>query len=108
MQYLQGYRYCLTCIDCFSRWPEVIPTADMEESTVDSALLFTWIARFGVPLRIISGQGRQFESKLFEVLCRLLGIKPLRTTAYYPASNRMVERLHRQLKAANVTIQATE
>jgi transposase InsO family protein len=33
-------------------------------------------------------------------LCRLLGIKHLQTIAYHPASYEMVERLHRQLKAA--------
>ena len=100
MQYSQGYRYCLMCIDRFSRWPEAVPIANMEAPTVASALLSTWIARFGVSLKIMIEQGRQFESRLFEELCRLLGIKHLRTTAYHPASNGMVERLHRQLKAA--------
>jgi hypothetical protein len=33
--------------------------------------------------RITLDQGRQFDSKLFEDLCRLLGIKRLRMTAYY-------------------------
>jgi transposase InsO family protein len=72
----------------------------MEATTVASALFNTWIARFGVSLRITTDQGRQFESKLFEELCRLLGIKHFRTTTYHPARNGMVERLHRQLKAA--------
>lgn len=89
MQYSKGYRCCLTYIDRFSRWSEAIPIADMEAST-----------RFGVPSKIITNHGRQFESQLFNELCRLLGVKHLRTTAYHFASNRMVERLHRQLKTA--------
>jgi hypothetical protein len=48
----------------------------------------------------LGDQRCQFESKFFEELCRLLGIKYLRTTVYHPASNGMVERLHCQLKAA--------
>ena len=72
----------------------------MEATTVASALLSTGIARFGVPAKITTDQGRQFESSLVKELCRMLGIKRLRTTAYLPASNGMVERFHRQLKAA--------
>ncbi|XP_076661136.1 uncharacterized protein LOC143365024, partial [Halictus rubicundus] len=59
-----------------------------------------WVARFGTPARITTDQGRQFESNLFKQLNDLLGTKHLRTTAYHPAANGLVERMHRQLKAA--------
>lgn len=72
----------------------------METPTVASALLSTWIASFDVPLKVTTDQERQFESRLLEELCRLLGVKNLRATAYHPASNGMVERFHRQQKAA--------
>ncbi|XP_058790930.1 uncharacterized protein LOC131664081 [Phymastichus coffea] len=94
------FRYCLTCVDRFSRWPEVVPLSDMEANTVAKALLSTWIARFGVPARITTDQGRQFESALFAELCNLLGTKRIRSTSYHPQANGQVERVHRQLKAA--------
>jgi len=46
------------------------------------------------------GQGRQFEAELFQQLMQLTGTTHLRTTAYHPEANGLVERLHRQIKAA--------
>ncbi|KAL1448829.1 hypothetical protein WDU94_000084 [Cyamophila willieti] len=100
MPHSDGFRYCLTMVDRFTRWPEVIPLANQEASTVAKAFYTHWIARFGTPLRITTDQGRQFESCLFKELSILTGSHHLRTTAYHPAANGMVERLHRQLKAA--------
>ncbi|XP_046605026.1 uncharacterized protein LOC124297759 [Neodiprion virginianus] len=62
--------------------------------------MLSWIAHFGIPLRITSDLGGQFESNLFKKLSELLGFKHKRTTAYHPQANGLVERLHRQLKAA--------
>jgi hypothetical protein len=58
MPYSGGFRYCLTCINRFTRWPEVIPLEDQEAATVARAFYTHWIARFGTPLRITTDQGR--------------------------------------------------
>jgi len=92
----EGYRYCLTCIDRFTRWPEAVPMENQEAETVARAFYDGWIARFGVPLRVTTDQGRQFESQLN----RLTDSQHLRTTAYHPQANGLVERFHRQLKTA--------
>ena len=96
----QDYRYILTCIDRYTKWPEAIPLKDQTAESVAKALYANWIARFGVPDVITTDRGTNFESNLFASLSKLLGVRRVRTTSYHPISNGLVERLHRQLKAA--------
>ena len=96
----RGYTYLLTCVDRYTRWPEAIPLSSITAEAVAHAFLHGWISRFRVPSTIVTDRGRQFESKLWQRLMTLLGSRRTRTTAYHPQSNGMVERFHRQLKAA--------
>ncbi|KAL4084490.1 hypothetical protein QTP88_028303 [Uroleucon formosanum] len=100
MSYSEGFLYCLTCNDKFTRWPGVIPMEDQEAATVARVFYSHWIARFGTPIRITTDQGRKYESCLFKQLNYLTGTNHLKTMAYHPSENCMVERSHRQLKAA--------
>jgi cleavage and polyadenylation specificity factor subunit 1 len=95
-----GYTHCLTAVDRFTRWPEVIPIPDNTASTVARALLTGWMSRFSCPQTITTDQGWQFESQLFQSLAKMCGIQLSRTTAHHPGGNGLVERFHRTLKVA--------
>jgi cleavage and polyadenylation specificity factor subunit 1 len=95
-----GYTYCLTAVDHFTGWPEVISVPDITVDTVARAPRTGWISRFGCQQTINTDQGHQFESQLFQTLARMCGIQLAWTTAHHPAANGLVERFHQTLKAA--------
>nr|GFT69326.1 transposon Ty3-I Gag-Pol polyprotein [Nephila pilipes] len=96
----EGFRYCLTCVDRFSKWPEAFPLVEISAEAVANTFYTGWISRFGPPLRLTTDQGTQFEASLFDALSKFLGTEKRHTTPYHPAANGQVERFHRQLKAA--------
>ena len=94
----QGYRFLLTAIDRFSRWPEAFPLRETSTAACAQAFLLGWIARYGVPTVITSDNGPQFISELWNQLSESLGIRIQRTASYHPQANGIVERFHRSLK----------
>lgn len=92
-----GVENVLVMTDVFSKYTLAIPTRDQRASTVAQVLVVEWFSKFGVPARIHSDQGRNFESALIQQLCALYGIQKSRTTPYHPAGNGQCERFNRTL-----------
>ena len=61
-------------------------------------LVEEFVARFGIPRQIHSDQGRNFESKVFQEMCKLLGMDKTRPTPLHPQSDGMVERFNRTIE----------
>ncbi|BHF63933.1 hypothetical protein SprV_0200692900 [Sparganum proliferum] len=95
-----GFTYLLTCVDRYTRWAEAIPLPNVQAETIVKAIVSRWVAMFGAPSTVTTDRGAQFESALFQTLLNFIGCTRIRTTAYHPAANGMVERFHRQLKTA--------
>lgn len=92
-----GHENILVMTDVFSKFSMAIPTRDQRAETVAQVLVEEWFFKFGVPGRIHSDQGRNFESALIRQLCELYQIKKSRTTPYHPAGNGQCERFNRTL-----------
>jgi len=93
-----GVRFLLTSICMASRWPEAIPLRTITAKVVAEGMIEIF-SRTGIPSQILSDQGAQFMSSLVKELCLLLSIDRVRTTAYHPQSNGMLERMHGTLEA---------
>ena len=92
-----GREHVLIMTDVFSKFTQAIPTRDQRASTVAGVLVQEWFYKFGIPARIHSDQGRNFESSLIQQLCNLYGVQKSHTTPYHPQGNGQCERFNRTL-----------
>lgn len=86
----------LVFTDHFTKFAIAIPTANQKAKTVAKCLWENFIVCYGIPERLHTDQGPDFESKLIKELCQLAGIVKTRTTPYHPRGN-PVERFNRTL-----------
>ena len=93
-----GRENVLVVTDVFSKFSLAIPTRNQEASTVARVLVQEWFMRYGVPERLHSDQGRNFEGKVVAALCEMYGIHKTHTTPYHPRGNGQCERFNRTLQ----------
>jgi len=92
-----GNIYILTCIDPFTKWVEAFPIRNKEAETVARVLVEQVFCRYGVPIALLSDQGKEVDGRIMQEICKLLEIDKLHTTPYKPSTNSVLERWHRSL-----------
>jgi hypothetical protein len=89
----------LIIVDALSKYPEII-LSKTTTATKTISLLDATFAKFGLPETIVSDNGTQFTSQIFEDFCREKGIQHIMTAPYHPNSNGLAERFVQTWKNA--------
>ena len=92
-----GYRYLLTVMCLYTKFPEAIPLRRVDNHTVLDAMMEVF-SRYGLPKVILTDQGSVFTSKLTRHMCKTFEIHKVRTSPYHPQSDGALERWHACLK----------
>lgn len=91
--------YLFILVDAYSKYLEVIPVKTISSSNI-IRILEEIFGRLGNCETIVSDNGTQFTSKLFEEFCAINNITHLRTAPYHPQSNGQAERFVDTVKRA--------
>lgn len=93
----EGYKYILTVCDYGTRYPEAFPLKSTTSRDVVEALMDLF-SRTGIPEEILTDRGANFISELTRGFYDMLGIRSIKTSAYHPQTDGMVERFNGTLK----------
>nr|XP_023659188.1 uncharacterized protein LOC111839473 [Paramormyrops kingsleyae] len=93
----KGLGNVLVVTDHFTRYAQAFSTKSQKASVVAKVLLEKYFVHYGLPARIHSDQGRDFESRLIREMLAILGIRKSRTTPYHPQGDPQPERFNRTL-----------
>ena len=83
--------------DYATRFQEAIALKSITAETITEELIKLF-AQVGIPEEILTDQGTNFTAELLKELYRLLHVKAIRTSPYYPQTDGLVERFNGTLK----------
>jgi transposase InsO family protein len=93
----RGNSMILVISDHFTRWKDAIAIPDGTAITIVETLERQVFNYFGLPERIHTDRGAQFEGQLLKELCQLWKVDKSKTTPYHPQGNGVVERGNKDL-----------
>jgi len=95
----QDYSMILVVCDWFSKMAHFIATIEKTSAEGLTRLFRDYIWKLhGLPESIISDRGVQFVAGMIKELNELLGIQTKLSMAYYPQTDRQMERINQELE----------
>ncbi|XP_019167871.1 PREDICTED: uncharacterized protein LOC109163578 [Ipomoea nil] len=92
-----GHVYILAATDYFSKWAEAVALKEVKKKNVADFLRVHIVYRFGIPRYILTDNGKPFDNKLMDKICKLFDFKQRNSSAYYAAANGFAEAFNKTL-----------
>ncbi|EFP06104.1 hypothetical protein CRE_05815 [Caenorhabditis remanei] len=93
-----GNRYVFTIKDDFTKYTLAIPIEKQDAATMAKIFVETIVLKFGAPKILLTDNGTNFKSDLFEEMLRTMKIQHNLTAPYHKSANGTVERAHRTIE----------
>ena len=77
--------------DALTKYVKLVPLPNKEVATVDDAIFSEWFCRFGIPLDLVTDQGKEFCAKLSDDLFKRPGTNHLTMSPHHPQCNSQSE-----------------
>ena len=87
----------LVVTDHFTRYALVCVISPQTTLTTAKTIWDKFTVHYELPEKILSDQGRNFESQLVDDLCKLMGMQKIQTSPYHLQTNSQCERFNSTL-----------
>ncbi|XP_074374508.1 uncharacterized protein LOC141714911 [Apium graveolens] len=93
-----GVKYALVVMDYFMKWVEVEPLATIIAKKLSEFVHRSIMCHYGIPYKLVSDNGKQFDIKDMRVFYEQLGIQKSFSAVSHPQNNGLTEAVNKIIK----------
>ncbi|EGT33479.1 hypothetical protein CAEBREN_32143, partial [Caenorhabditis brenneri] len=94
----EGNRYIFTIKDDFTKYVLAFPIIKQDATTIADVFVKEVVLKYGSPKVLLTDNGSNFKSVLFEKVLELVSVKHSFSAPYHKAANGSIERTHRTIE----------